>query len=119
MGDYIKREDALYFMNAQREQIKKQMDEALVYELFHTRSDLKCALLQLEGDIFLLESMSAADVAPVVHGKWCHENDDDWCGGGKTMCSACGYGFSDGAYHEVLEFKFCPACGANMEAQDG
>ena len=64
--------------------------------------------------------LAAADVAPVVHGKWCHETDEDWCGGGKTMCSACGYGFSDGAYHEVLEFNFCPNCGADMrEVDDG
>lgn len=27
----------------------------------------------------------AADVAPVVHGKWIHLGGDEWC------CSACGF----------------------------
>lgn len=117
MGDCINREDALHFMNAQREQIKKQMDEALVYEHFHTRSDLKCALLQLEGDIFLLESMSAADVAPVVHARW--KRVDYHFGGHDYFCTACEYkGGNDRAS------KYCPDCGATMDAdmqevQDG
>ena len=48
-------------------------------------------------------------------GKWKWTADKDWAGGGKTVCSCCGYGFADAAYHEVDEFRFCPVCGAEME----
>lgn len=64
----------------------------------------------------VLNSIPAADVAPIRHGRWMHEYDEDWCGGGRTYCTNCGHGYADGAFHEVEEFNFCPACGAQMEA---
>lgn len=55
-----------------------------------------------------------ADVRPAVRGKWTHRKSKLY-----TMCSACGYGYSNSHYHEVEKFKFCPNCGAMMEASDG
>lgn len=45
----------------------------------------------------------AADVAPVVHGRWAHLGGDEWC------CSACGF---------VITTKYCEDCGARMDGDD-
>ena len=49
---------------------------------------------------------------------WTHVLDPDYCGGGYTECSACGWRLSDGAYHEVYEFQYCPHCGARMAVEE-
>lgn len=56
--------------------------------------------------------MPAADVAPVVHGRWV---DNGIPGSMLSGCSVCG--FSCGAF----SFSYCPHCGAKMdkEAADG
>ena len=59
------------------------------------------------GDIIkALESIPAADVRPVVRGKWIRPTrvPDSML----AECSACG--FDTGAY----TFNFCPNCGADM-----
>lgn len=60
----------------------------------------------------LVDSIPAADVEPVVHGKWlsCFEDWRMQIEGDK--CSICGfehYGTPRGT------FKFCPNCGAKMD----
>lgn len=60
-----------------------------------------------------LIAISAADVRPVVHGKWVFETGD-----GKTcvdgwVCTNCNCGFHTNVpYFEG--FNFCPNCGAYM-----
>ena len=54
--------------------------------------------------------LPAADVAPVVHGRWIHdgcriEGGIDWC-----HCSECGK--SD---NFCARTNYCPKCGAKME----
>lgn len=57
----------------------------------------------------LLHDAPAADVAPVVHGRWIDNGipESTLCG-----CSACG--FTCGAY----TFSYCPNCGARMDASE-
>lgn len=57
-----------------------------------------------------LQSIPAADVRPVVRGAWIVKTDAD----GKTygVCSECGYKQYAG------HLKFCPNCGAVMEADN-
>lgn len=50
-------------------------------------------------------SLPAADVAPVVHGKW---GDNGIAGSMLVKCSVCG--FDCGAN----SFSYCPNCGARM-----
>lgn len=59
-----------------------------------------------------IDEFPAADVAPVVHGRWI---DNGIPGSMLSGCSECG--FTCGAY----SFKYCPNCGAKMdnEAADG
>lgn len=56
----------------------------------------------------------AADVAPVVHGRWeqCFEDWRKQIEGDE--CSACGFQIYGGVSH----FRYCPNCGAKMDATD-
>jgi len=59
------------------------------------------------------EYTPAADVAPVVHGRWIHdgrriESGIDWC-----HCSECGK--SD---NFCARTNYCPHCGAKMDGGD-
>lgn len=94
MTDYISREDAL----AKFRYSSDQLSEKLAY--------------------IRIEEVSSADVTPVLHGRWIHERDRMWRGGGKTKCSNCKFCYADGSYHEVYEFLYCPHCGARMD-KDG
>ncbi len=62
--------------------------------------------------LFALESVSdfpAADVSPVVHGKWkCLD------GSQKHYCSVCGMDFDLYACVKKL-FNYCPNCGARCD----
>lgn len=62
----------------------------------------------------------AADVRPVVRGKWI-DRYDKYYGWNMWACSACGEEFvlTDGT-PDMNEYHFCPNCGADMrEEQDG
>jgi hypothetical protein len=56
-------------------------------------SQEKCGLGKCDWMEYLKET--AADVAPVVHGRWAHLGGDEWC------CSA-----------------YCEDCGARMDGDD-
>lgn len=56
----------------------------------------------------LIETQPAADVAPVVHGRWIHYPD---CG--VTRCSHCGW-----SIEECWESNYCPNCGARMDGEN-
>ena len=58
----------------------------------------------------LLIRQPAADVAPVVHGKW---GDNGIAGSMLVKCSVCG--FDCGAN----SFSYCPNCGAKMDGGNG
>lgn len=57
-----------------------------------------------------LESIPAADVAPVVKGKWLDPPKNPDFGLGFIECSICGF-IED--YHT----RFCPNCGAKMKEE--
>ncbi len=50
----------------------------------------------------------AADVAPVVHGRWAHLGGDEWC------CSACGFVITTEGSWDKPTKKHCENCGARM-----
>lgn len=58
-----------------------------------------------------LDFIPAADVAPVVHGRWVHLGGDEWC------CSACGFVISTEGSWEKPTKKYCEDCGAKMEGE--
>lgn len=54
----------------------------------------------------------AADVAPVVHGRWAHLGGDEWC------CSACGFVITTEGSWDKPTKKYCEDCGARMGGDD-
>jgi hypothetical protein len=53
-----------------------------------------------------IQEVHAADVAPVIHGKWIHKN-------GEMYCSVCG---SEALMDEVYyKSSYCPDCGVKMD----
>lgn len=60
----------------------------------------------------VLKKIPAADVAPVVYGRWAHLGGDEWC------CSACGFVITTEGSWEKPTKKYCEDCGAMMDGGD-
>ena len=63
-------------------------------------------------EVEALERTIAADVAPVVHGRWVLEREPD----GKPYCFHCSA--CDGDFHNIgitVAYDYCPNCGARMD----
>lgn len=61
------------------------------------------------SDEFEIEDAPAADVAPVVHGRWIEDES------GIIICPKCKRG-----YNLIAKFtNYCPACGAKMDGKEG
>ena len=67
----------------------------------------------IESVLKYVENLPAADVAPVVHGRWISKNHHgyEWV----FVCSNCGY--IDG-YPFNDRSNYCPNCGAKMRGID-
>ena len=62
----------------------------------------------------LIAEAPAADVAPVVHGRWVLEREPD----GKPYCFHCSV--CDGDFHHIgitVAYDYCPNCGARMDGE--
>ena len=59
-----------------------------------------------------LESIPAADVRPVVRGKWL-----DDCETGCSECSVCHDSFLWEDFKGVADWNYCPNCGADMRPE--
>ena len=70
--------------------------------------------------LHIIDSIPAADVAPVRHGRWkeMHYEGGILDGINFDRCYVCGYErvFDDPAIKTV--FKYCPNCGAKMDGGD-
>ena len=56
--------------------------------------------------------MPAADVAPVVHGKWIEDHD-------YLKCPECGVMVKwDFTFFDIGNWNYCPNCGAKMDGKD-
>ena len=67
----------------------------------------------IDADVVIsdIKGMKAADVAPVVHGRWgTHSDRPD-----SLICSVCNCGF-DMWKHDP--HNYCPNCGAKMDGGD-
>ena len=56
-----------------------------------------------------IEALPAADVAPVVHGRWAHLGGDEWC------CPVCGFVITTEGSWDKPTKKYCEDCGAKMD----
>lgn len=65
----------------------------------------------------MIDDAPAADVAPVVHGRWIGA---PLCGNDNCRCSACGswHNIHANLRGEIMQ-KYCPNCGAKMDEKEG
>lgn len=61
------------------------------------------------GYLDAIDRISAADVVPVVHGRWAHLGGDEW------RCSACGFILTTEGSWDKPTKKYCEDCGAKMD----
>lgn len=66
-----------------------------------------CGLL--EDVICEVDAQTAADVAPVVHGRWIEDHD-------YLKCPECGVMVKwDFTFFDIGDWNYCPNCGGKME----
>lgn len=65
----------------------------------------------------LINAIPAADVAPVVHGKWIVRFDGPYKRR-RCYCSHCGKHNGVGGIAQNQEKPYCPNCGAKMDGGD-
>ena len=67
-----------------------------------------------QGIVERIKAIPAADVRPVVRGKWeMNSNYPD-----RFICSECGAQF-DCWHWEAKQMHYCPSCGAKMDGGQG
>lgn len=104
MDEFISRKAAIAYIREQSEECQKAFEE-----LGGESGIYADAYNDLAEDFY---SIPAADVAPVVHGRWIHDGRRikggiDWC-----HCSECGR--SD---NFCARTSYCPNCGAKMDGE--
>lgn len=63
----------------------------------------------------LIKQFPAADVSPVVHGRWDDSGRYTFPGGGTAVrCTECGCALTVSEYH-LNNWNYCPVCGAKMD----
>ena len=94
----------------EREALKKKLEDRQGWQ------DQKAACVFKEGyDCGLeaaledVEQAPAADVAPVVHGKWYHTGEVEW------SCTNCGNVIATKDSWECPTKQYCDECGARMD----
>ena len=103
MAEYISREAAIAYIREQSEECQKAFEE-----LGGESGIYADAYNDLAEDFY---SIPAADVAPVVHGRWIYDEKAQ-----RPYCSVCKRHFY-GATNSPM--SYCPNCGAKMDIENG
>lgn len=82
--------------------------------------DRKSVLAGISVAAGIVHTVPAADVAPVVHGRWVNEDFPENLATVHDMaqCSVCGELSHKAEHGYAILSKFCPNCGAKMEKED-
>lgn len=65
----------------------------------------------------MIHSEKAADVAPVVHGRWDDSGRYTFPGGSTAVrCTNCGCALTESEYR-MNNWNYCPVCGAKMDGE--
>ena len=107
---------------AEKEYIKRDLTMQAIRNIRNTYSKAKnfvavSAVDNILGEI--ADEVPAADVAPVVHGRWLNSYNDFSC----AECGRCGTIFEvtdneldEGLWNAFkLSYNYCPNCGAKMD----
>lgn len=73
---------------------------------------LKCRACWVDDMMGDVDDAPAADVAPVVHGRWVEDHD-------YLKCPECGIMVKrDFTFFDIGDWNFCPSCGAKMNLEE-
>lgn len=68
-----------------------------------------------ERQLRAIRELPAADVAPVVHGRWDDSGRYTFPGGSTAVrCTNCGCALTESEYR-LNNWNYCPVCGAKMD----
>lgn len=116
MADYIERTPELILaVNAGARAIENTKKYHGAFYLKDIFADEKIAYVAAAKLLRSVEDIPAADVAPVVHGRWVHSRYDD-CSEQfeRVRCSQCNQEAYAMAFY-VRGGNYCPNCGAKMD----
>lgn len=83
-----------------------------ILEAMSRSADCECIKKRLEKAAKRVGAIPAANVAPVIYGRWVHLGGDEWC------CSACGFVITTEGSWDKPTKKYCEDCGAKMDGGD-
>lgn len=110
MAEYISRKAAIAYIREQSEECQKAFEE-----LGGESGIYADAYNDLAEDFY---SIPAADVAPVVHGRWDDSGRYTFPSGSTAVrCTNCGCALTESEYH-MNNWNYCPVCGAKMDGGD-
>ena len=76
---------------------------------------VRCRACGTGDAIDMIEDAPAAEVAPVVHGRWDDSGRYTFPGGTTAVrCTNCGCALTESEYH-LNNWNYCPVCGAKMD----
>ena len=105
MSEYIEREAAVTICDKQYKECLRKSDFCGDTVAWNICADIK--------------AIPAADVAPVVHGRWIHSRYEDCCDQFELVkCSQCNHEAYAIAFY-VRDGNYCPNCGAKMDKENG
>lgn len=104
MAEYIKREAAIAYIREQSEECQKAFEE------LGGESEIYADAYNDLAENFY--SIPAADVAPVVHGRW-EYTPQTFNTLGQIRCPFCAWWSLDQSIDGI--YKYCPNCGAKMD----
>lgn len=115
MAEYIERtEELMLAMNAGARAIEntKRFHSSIYTKDVFSESPQEIPYLLAAKVLREASDAPAADVAPVVHGRWLHTDlADHWTS--LDECSVCGY--HDEKRRHLGDYSYCPNCVAKMD----
>lgn len=100
MSEYIEKEALRQFPIRRDHYDKENGDEHFIFGI--------------EAVLEYAENLPAADVAPVVHGRW--EQIKEWATKAKYRCSVCGREIMSAVKVNIEKYPYCH-CGAKMDLE--
>lgn len=100
MAEYLEREAIMKFPIREDQCDKEHANEHFIFGI--------------ESVLEYVENLPAADVAPVVHGRWIECRAPHAMGGISAKCSAC----NKNVQYLGNPLNYCPNCGAKMDGEE-
>lgn len=83
-----------------------------VNDVYYDTPDINLSVDKLEAALL---GIPAADVAPVVYGRWDDSGRYTFPSGNTAVrCTNCGCALTESEYH-LYDWNYCPICGARMD----